>query len=327
MNISGLTVSNGHAPDGASGQRGGDGGGIKNTGTLTLTGVAVSGNRAGDSGDNTSSFGGIQGGNGGGIYSSGMLTILNSTVSGNQTGAGGKSVAPAPNGDPGDGGGVYTIGSATTADGTGTLTAVNSTFSGNTARIGGGMWIQTLSPARLTNCTVAFNSATQGAGGVASFANITVGNTIIGSSTNGLDASGAFTSQGHNIVGFENGLPTGFCCFFTQPTDRTGTEAAPFDPKLGPLADNGGSTLTHAPLAGSAALDGGDNALAKDPNNLALTTDQRGAGRYGGAGHVTDIGAYEFHPSFEDVTGRRRPSPSSSATTPTSKGRRRRSSV
>src|SRR5690606_30241003 len=41
------------------------------------------------------------------------------------------------------------------------------------------------------------------------------------------------------------------------------------DPKLGPLADNGGATLTHLPLEGSPAIDTGDPAFT------GLTTDQR----------------------------------------------------
>jgi hypothetical protein len=56
------------------------------------------------------------------------------------------------------------------------------------------------------------------------------------------------------------------------------------DPRLGPLADNGGPTLTHALLAGSPALGAG-------ANPLGLTTDQRGLPRtvFG----RPDIGAFE----------------------------------
>ena len=47
VNISGLTVTNGYAPDVDVNQDGAPGGGIHNSGTLTLMGVTVSGNRAG----------------------------------------------------------------------------------------------------------------------------------------------------------------------------------------------------------------------------------------------------------------------------------------
>ncbi len=57
------------------------------------------------------------------------------------------------------------------------------------------------------------------------------------------------------------------------------------DPKLGPLADNGGPTLTMALLPGSPAIDAGNTSLAP-------TTDQRGFPRP--AGLAADIGAFEY---------------------------------
>ena len=57
------------------------------------------------------------------------------------------------------------------------------------------------------------------------------------------------------------------------------------DPLLAPLADNGGPTLTHALLAGSPAIDTGDNFFG-------LPTDQRGSPRVSGV--ATDIGAFEL---------------------------------
>ncbi len=57
------------------------------------------------------------------------------------------------------------------------------------------------------------------------------------------------------------------------------------DPKLAPLADNGGATLTMALLPGSLAIDAADAGAAP-------TTDQRGGLRP--AGSAPDIGAYEY---------------------------------
>ena len=73
----------------------------------------------------------------------------------------------------------------------------------------------------------------------------------------------------------------------------TGTIMA--DPKLGPLANNGGPTQTMALLAGSPAINAGSNALAVDPSNNGqpLTTDQRGVPFARIAGGTVDIGAYE----------------------------------
>jgi Bacterial Ig-like domain (group 3) len=56
------------------------------------------------------------------------------------------------------------------------------------------------------------------------------------------------------------------------------------------LANNGGTTWTHLLKVGSPALDAGDNALAKDQNNNALNTDQRGFARIV---DTVDIGALE----------------------------------
>ena len=65
------------------------------------------------------------------------------------------------------------------------------------------------------------------------------------------------------------------------------------DPLLGPLADNGGPTQTMALLAGSPAIDKGDNTLVPiDPSTgLPVTTDQRGFTRV--VNGSVDIGAFE----------------------------------
>ncbi len=55
---------------------------------------------------------------------------------------------------------------------------------------------------------------------------------------------------------------------------------------LGPLADNGGPTLTHALLPGSPAIDAGDNTDAPE-------WDQRGPGFPRIVNGTIDIGAFE----------------------------------
>jgi hypothetical protein len=75
----------------------------------------------------------------------------------------------------------------------------------------------------------------------------------------------------------------------------------PIDPKLGPLANNGGPTMTHALLAGSPAIDAGNPAVVAGVGTVPLY-DQRGApfGRVvnGDAipGARIDIGALEMSP-------------------------------
>ncbi len=85
-------------------------------------------------------------------------------------------------------------------------------------------------------------------------------------------------------------------------TDRTGTVAAPLDPKLDPngLQSNGGLTTTIALLLGSPAIDKGTSAGLTGN----LTTDQRGSGfprifddllvANAAGGDGTDIGAFEL---------------------------------
>ena len=75
-------------------------------------------------------------------------------------------------------------------------------------------------------------------------------------------------------------------CNLTQPTDITNT-----DPLLGPLADNGGATLTHVLLPGSPAIDSGDDVACP-------ASDQRDVSRPQGAG--CDRGAVEA----VDITSR-----------------------
>jgi hypothetical protein len=56
-------------------------------------------------------------------------------------------------------------------------------------------------------------------------------------------------------------------------TDVGGTQFDVADPKLGPLAANGGRTQTHALLAGSPALETGPNPV---PDFIGNSFDQRG---------------------------------------------------
>lgn len=110
-----------------------DGGGIYNQGTLTLDHVTVTASKT------AFPFGTFTGeGRGGGIFNSGTLTLLGSIVSGNSTASGGVVPFPPPrycgapgnDGYPGaDGGGLYNQG--------GTVTAINTSFTGNATGPGG----------------------------------------------------------------------------------------------------------------------------------------------------------------------------------------------
>jgi hypothetical protein len=85
---------------------------------------------------------------------------------------------------------------------------------------------------------------------------------------------------GHTWAQSYNLVEDGDTCRITA--DGVNNTIEGVDPQLGPLADNGGSTQTHALLPGSPALDAGAT---------TLTTDQRGEPRPFGL--ADDIGAYE----------------------------------
>jgi hypothetical protein len=89
------------------------------------------------------------------------------------------------------------------------------------------------------------------------------------------DTYGTVLSLGHNICLTSDGGNG----FIQSVGDIVGT-----NPNLGPLADNGGPTLTMALLSGSPAIDSGDPANAP-------ATDQRGFVRIFGG--TIDIGAFE----------------------------------
>jgi hypothetical protein len=88
-----------------------------------------------------------------------------------------------------------------------------------------------------------------------------------------------FVSRGYNLFGARTGCPTA-----PRRYDTTVDRGVVFTQVLGPLQDNGGSTVTHALLPGSPAIDAGDPTRCRG-------TDQRGVPRPQGA--ECDIGAFE----------------------------------
>ncbi|PYJ21173.1 MAG: hypothetical protein DME99_08435, partial [Verrucomicrobia bacterium] len=138
---------------------------------------------------------------------------------------------------------------------------------------------------QITSSTIVYNSASgeNGAfgGGIYSPAPTRSDSSImaLNSAPTGPDVTGegGLQSMGYNIVG-----NNADAVISSQPTDQIGTPAAPIDPLLSPLANNGGLTLTHALQAGSPAIDRGDPAAPPE--------DQRGYSRVG----VPDVGAFEY---------------------------------
>ena len=228
----------------------GDGGGLYNLGTVDADQVRITGNQADL---------------GGGLVNSGTATMTNSLVDGNTATFGG---------------GLRNVGAGNS------LTLENVTISGNTATSQGGA-LQNSSQATLTNVTITDNQAAQSGGihestgGTKTYLtnSIIAGNTLLDGTT-ASDVGGGFESQGFNIIGNSDGT-SGWV-----GSDQTGTVGSPLAPLLGPLADNGGFTMTHALLSGSLAIDQGTSTGAP-------TTDQRGITRDASV----DIGAFEFLPA------------------------------
>jgi hypothetical protein len=215
--------------------------------------------------DRTTVTGNTANGNGGGLAANGA-TLLGSTVSGNSAG--------------GNGGGVSAV----------TANLTNSTVSGNTANTtGGGIHVER--GGTILSSTIAFNHADGFGGGIenAGGTAVHVKNTIIAKNDAvhfGQDVLGLFLSDGHNLV--QDPHSGNANTSFTDPLNQ---DILGVDQKLGALANNGGPTQTHALLAGSPAIDQGDNsgAPATDQRGLSRIKDGDGDGRA-----IVDIGAFEL---------------------------------
>jgi predicted outer membrane repeat protein len=296
--ISGLTITNGAVSGSFPGNVGG---GVWNQrATLTFSNCVIAGNRGGggpgggifnDASSGTATLLLMQctlnanstTNNGGGIYNYGFqglasIGIIASTVSSN-TAMGSGTVGGAVFNDgnfgiaalsvslstfsantaPESGGAIYNTG----ASGNGSVGLIGSTFNGNTAVFGGAVFHN----------------------GVNGMALLTINNTLFkagAAGTNLINNGGTAVSHGFNLSSDSgNGV-------LTNATDRLN-----LDPLLGPLADNGGPTLTHALLPGSPAIDRG--------KSFGETTDQRAEPRPFNFGSITnaaggdgsDIGAFE----------------------------------
>src|SRR6185369_7215486 len=133
---------------------------------------------------------------------------------------------------------------------------VNCTVSHNNCPwLGGG--IANNSFLTLTSCTITgnwqFGAGPPHAQGVRASGPTTIKNTIIaanGTAPGQPEYEGNFTSLGYNVIGLD-GVPA----WTSAAGDQVNVTAAQV--ALGPLANNGGLTPTHALLPGSVAIDQG----------------------------------------------------------------------
>ena len=265
--ISGLTISNGNAPNGGgvynagsltltddtlSGNSAQYGGGVYNGhGTATLTNDTLSGNSAQSDG------GGVYNGHGtatltndtlpgnlarygGGVYNSGTATLTNDTLSGNSAQS--------------DGGGVY--------NGHGTATLTNDTLSGNSAQSDGGGVYNGHGTATLTNDTLSGNSAQSEGGGVCNYGTATLTNDTL-SGNSAIYGGGVCTFDGtatltnDTLSGNSAQSEGGGVCNYGTATLTNDTLSGNSAQCGGGVTNSGTATLTNDTLSGNSAQSGG----------------------------------------------------------------------
>lgn len=210
-------------------------------------------------------------------------------------------------------------------DSTGAAKLFNITFANNTAggAGGGGLLNWNAQNITLRRLTFSGNSTTGDGGGLTNLASSTLvirETTFSGNSATGANGGGGLYNDGSSTVSLRstllaNSLAGGDCvgtldasenslfedaasaCGLTSP-DPNGNVLG-VDPKLGPLADNGGFTLTHALLVGSPALDGGSTTfcLGPDQRDRNAPVDGNADGTL-----ACDIGSFEAQRSLVNKT-------------------------
>jgi hypothetical protein len=257
LTLNDLTLSNGHADGVGSSSLEDDGGAILNFGSVVVNKAMIINNSAQWAGA---------------IFNNGSMEIKKSTISYNDALGLRDGIL---NGQEG----VMTISDSTISENgvghgsdaiwsSGNLEIMNSTISGN-----GGNGIDNDHPGQLSLEFVTITN-NGGVGVNASSGSVTIRNTLFGPNTPySCDSAYNINTQGVN-------MDTDGSCNVTT--------VSPNSLQLGPLADNGGPTKTHALLAGSVAIDA---ATGNCP-----ATDQRGTNRPQGV--ACDVGAYEFVEKF-----------------------------
>ena len=171
----------------------------------------------------------------------------------------------------------------------------NSTFSGNIGTGSGAAIFNGGTITTMSNNTLTLNDSpgSGGAGGLNNFASgliISLFSNIIAKNTSSENPDyangGTITNASNNIIGIDVPTDPGNHTIINGVNgNQVGTVSSPIDPLLGPLADNGGPTRTHAVLPGSPAIGAG-------ANPQSFPNDQRGPGFERTVGQ-TDVGAFE----------------------------------
>jgi predicted outer membrane repeat protein len=242
--------------------------------TATTFGGAVS---AGNGGvlvvDTTISDNTASSADGGGIISNGPTRIYRSVIKNNHA--------------------MNSFGGGVACEATATLEIHESTISGNSAFVGGGIYATY--PVLIDRSTLSGNTANSSGGGLV-FANGTygVGSALVSSSTLYLNTAGIGSAiyfidgkQDLPVPVLTNTVISGTCTgsarSFLAPTGNVESpgntcnvdvnhDVSAVNLKLGALGDNGGPTPTHLPLAGSAVLAVGQNCPSYDQRGYGLVS-------------------------------------------------------
>ena len=219
------------------------------------------------------------------MLNQGTLNVIGSTLYGNQAIGG--------NGASGGAGGTAR-GGAIYSDG-GTLKLLNATLSGNStasglgvtvpSHFGGAVYVRNANVA-VHNSTITNSTALSGRAlyvlAENGTANVDIQSSILAQAdlVNGFDVN--LTTDGNGVINV-----SGSSNIIRKQSDYAFLTIATDDPLLGPLAANGGPTMTHAPVADSPAVNAGSN-------SQGLVTDQRGSTYSRVVGGSADIGAVEL---------------------------------
>lgn len=202
---------------------------------------------------------------GGGILNRGTLDLNRVTINNNDS-------------NVGSGGGIRN-------ENAGTVTGTNVTISDNHANNAGGAGgairnTDAGSTVSLNFATIAFNTATTNGSAIHDTAgpnSVTLANSIIFNNTGATDCSAAINNAGNNLIDEVScGIGTATPNILLDPT----------------IQNNGGSTLTHALLPGSAAIDAviAVCTIVEDQRKITRPFNVPGVG----GGTQCDIGAYEL---------------------------------
>jgi hypothetical protein len=217
---------------------------------------------------------------GGGVHAAGVSIVRASTVSSNYAASAG---------------GLFLSGNNNSS-----ALIVDSTISGNIARVQSGLWLKTAT-AHVYNSTISLNYCSFFSTESAALSNLSSGNaslvllsSMVAGNTAGAnhDPADLFVDPSSTVSGSDNLV---IASNLVSPPPGLITVSS--DPKLGQLQMNGGPTATHALLPGSPAIGTGNTQGLTPPLD---SYDQRGAGypRTTGPNASVDIGAFQFDSIF-----------------------------